>query len=107
VKRRISTAFYPQTDSQSEILNRIIENYLRAFMSIEQMNWAKLLPTAGYAYNNSWNHTIRTTLFRAMYGYDPDFHIDFDIADDTTGRAPAALDRIKRLQDLRDSLKAQ
>ena len=74
---------------------------------MEQMNWAKLLLTAGYTYNNSWNYTIRTTPFRAMYGYDPDFHIDFDVADDATRRAPAALDRIKRLQDLQDSLKAQ
>jgi hypothetical protein len=102
----MSTAFHPQTDGQSEILNRIVENYLRAFTSLEQMNWAKLLPTAGFAYNNSLNHTLKTTPFRAMYGYDPDFHIDVE-GDASPGRVPAALDRIKKLQELRDSLKAQ
>ena len=105
VKRKLSTAFHPQTDGQSEILNRIVENYLRAFTNLEQMNWAKLLPTAMYAYNNSLNHTLKMTPFKAMYGYDPDFHID--VEGDVTGRTPAALDRVNKLMELRDSLKAQ
>jgi hypothetical protein len=37
-----------------------------------------------------------------MYGYDPDFHVDVE-GDVSPGRAPAALDRIKKLQELRDS----
>ena len=38
IKRRISTAFHPQMDSQTEILNQILENYLQAYTSLEQMN---------------------------------------------------------------------
>ena len=53
IKRCISTAFHPQMDGQTEILNQILENYLRAYTSLEQMNWAKLLPSAEFAYNNS------------------------------------------------------
>ena len=63
IKRRLSTAFHPQTDGQTEILNRILENYLRAYTNLEQMNWARLLPSAEFAYNNSRNSSIKITPF--------------------------------------------
>jgi hypothetical protein len=78
----MSTAFHPQTDGQTEILNRILENYLRAYTSLEQMNWAKLLPAAEFAYNNSRNSTTKISPFKALYGYDPELR--FDVADNTT-----------------------
>jgi hypothetical protein len=71
VKRKLSTAFHPQTNGQSEILDGIVENYLRAFINLEQMNWAKPLPAAMYTYNDSLNHTLKMTPFKAMYGCDP------------------------------------
>jgi transposase InsO family protein len=106
IKRRMSTAFHPQTDGQTEILNRILENYLRAYTSLEQMNWAKLLPSAEFAYNNSRSSSTKTTPFMALYGYSPELR--FDIEDTvTTGEAPAARDRVIRLQELRDRLQEE
>ena len=102
----MSTAFHPQTDGQTEILNRILENYLRAYTSLEQMNWAKLLQSAEYTYNNSRNSSTKITPFKALYGYDPELR--FDVEDATTqGEAPAARDRILQLQELRDRLKEE
>jgi transposase InsO family protein len=37
IKRRMSTAYHPQTDGQSEALNRIIEDYLRAYTTETQL----------------------------------------------------------------------
>jgi transposase InsO family protein len=106
IKRRLSTAFHPQTDGQTEILNRILENYLRAYTGLEQMNWAKLLPSAEFAYNNSRSSSTKISPFMALYGYNPELRVD--IEDDITGgEVPAARDRIGRLQELRDRLQEE
>jgi transposase InsO family protein len=106
IKRRMSTAFHPQTDGQTEILNRILENYLRAYTSLEQMNWTKLLRSAEFTYNNSLSSTTKTTPFMALYGYNPELRFDIEDAA-TKGETPAARDRILRLQELRDRLREE
>jgi len=52
IRPRMSTAFHPQTDGQTERLNQTIEAYLRAFVAKEQNNWVALLPMAEFVYNN-------------------------------------------------------
>ncbi len=100
----MSTAFHPQTDGQTEILNRILGNYLQAYTNLEQMNWAKLLPSAKYTYNSSWSSSTRVSPFMALYEYNPELR--FDIEDNIhSGEALAARDRIVRLQELREKLK--
>jgi hypothetical protein len=52
------------------------------------------------------NHTLKISPFRAMYGYDPEFYVD--VADDVPeGEIPAAKDRIKKLHELRATLRDQ
>jgi transposase InsO family protein len=43
VKRKLSTAFYPQTDRQTERANQTLEQYLRCYCSKFQNDWAELL----------------------------------------------------------------
>ena len=74
IKRRISTAFHPQTDSQTERQNQILEYFLRTFTNSEQTNWAKLLPVAEFAYINSLHSSVSYSPFFAGYGYNPEIH---------------------------------
>jgi len=69
------------------------------------MNWAKLLPSAEFTYNNSRSSSTKMTPFKALYGYDPDLRIDISPEDSAIkGEAPAAYDRITRLTELRQQL---
>jgi len=68
---RMSTAFHPQTDGQTECINQMIEVYLRAFTDQEQDNWVSLLPMAEFAYNNSVTIRNRMSPFYANYGRHP------------------------------------
>ncbi len=70
------------------------------------MNWAKLLSSAEFTYNNIRNFSTKITPFKALYGYDPDLRIDISPEDSTIkGEAPAAHDRITRLTELRQQLR--
>ena len=71
IKRRLSTAFHPQTDGQTERQNSTMEAYFRAFVNFEQNNWARLLPMAEFAYNNAKNASIGHILFELNCGYHP------------------------------------
>jgi len=71
IRPRMSTAFHPQTDGQTERLNQTIEIYLQAFVNKEQDNWVLLLPMAEFAYNNSVTIGNGITPFFANYGFHP------------------------------------
>lgn len=67
----LSTAFHPQSDGQTERINRILEDYLRHYVGGRQTDWDKHLCEAEFAYNNTYNQSINTTPFRLTFGQDP------------------------------------
>lgn len=71
VGMRMSTAFHPQTDGQTERVNQTLEQYLRMYCSYQQDDWAELLPLAEYAYNSSVSASTKMSPFYANYGYEP------------------------------------
>ena len=48
-----------------------MEAYLRAFVNFKQNNWARLLPMAEFAYNNTKNASPSFTPFELNCGYHP------------------------------------
>ena len=49
-----STAFHPQTDGQTERVNQILEDMLRACALDYGSSWDDNLPYAEFSYNNSY-----------------------------------------------------
>jgi len=52
VERNSSTAYHPQTDSQTERVNQELKQYLRLYCNYKQNNWAEWLLIAEFSYNN-------------------------------------------------------
>ena len=83
IKSSMSTAYHPQTDGQTERVNQTLEQYLRIFCNHRHDDWAKLLTTAEFAYNNLPNESTRMSPFMVEYGYNP------RMAPDVTGESQA------------------
>eukprot|EP00253_Pinus_taeda_P020227 PITA_20227 len=66
-----SSSYHPQSDGQTEIVNKCLEGYLRCFVSDKQTQWVKWLPLAEWWYNTSFHTTTKMTPFMALYGYQP------------------------------------
>lgn len=63
VKLCMSTAFHPQSDGQSEAVNKTIAMYLRCIMGDRPRSWLKWLPWAEYCYNKSYHSALKTSPF--------------------------------------------
>lgn len=66
-----STTYHPQTDRQTEVVNRILEGYLRCFAMITPKQWAGWLFWVEYSYNTSYHTTTHLTPFEVVYGRAP------------------------------------
>ena len=72
-----STAYHPQTDGQTEVVNKGVESYLRCFVNGKPHTWARWLPWAEYWYNTSFHTATNYTPFKALCGRDPPHLIRF------------------------------
>jgi transposase InsO family protein len=63
-----SSAYHPQTDGQTERVNQIVEDMLRACIIHFDKSWDKCLALEEFAYNNSYQASLKMAPFEALYG---------------------------------------
>ncbi|KAJ9515331.1 hypothetical protein QJQ45_006595 [Haematococcus lacustris] len=78
-KQCMSTAFHPQTDGQTERVNKVMEDMLRHYVGAEFNDWDQFLAPIEFAINNSFHTSIRTTPFRLNSGFDPRLPLTLDL----------------------------
>ena len=72
-----STAYHPQSDGQTEVVNLVLQQYLRCFTADYAKKWFKILHWAEYCYNISYHSSLAMTPFKAVYGRDPLSILDY------------------------------
>jgi len=70
-KIRMSSAYHPQTDGQTEVANRVVEQYLRAFVHRKPSTWGRFLLWVERSYNTSVHSTTGLTPFEVTFGRKP------------------------------------
>ena len=67
-KPKMSTAYHPQTDSQTEQANQVLKMYLRHYVNQTHSNWVQLLPVAQLAINQHCSDSTKESPFFANFG---------------------------------------
>ena len=82
---KLSIAFHPETDGQSEIVNQEMQRHLRSFTNYFQDNWIELLPMAEFAANFGKSEITHLSPFIVNRGYEPSMSFSLtDLSADTT-----------------------
>ena len=66
----MTTAWHPQGDGQIEMINSILNMYMRAFCENDQQEWPTLIPLAELYYNTTVSCTTGETPFYLYYGQE-------------------------------------
>ena len=71
IENNPSTAYHPQTDSQTERMNQELEQYLRLYINHHQSDWVDWLSIAVFAHNNQVHSATGYSPFYINYGFHP------------------------------------
>jgi transposase InsO family protein len=71
VELRMSSAYHPQSDGQTERVNQCMETFLRCFANAVPTRWFDWLHLAEFWYNTTWHSSLTQSPFLTLYGHSP------------------------------------
>ncbi|CAM8995155.1 unnamed protein product [Rhodiola kirilowii] len=101
-----SSSYHPQSDGQTEVVNRCLEDYLRCFVADSPNRWLQFIPWAEWCYNTAWHSSTNTSPFEAVYDRAPPNIMDYMTGTATNASVDDLLNtRTAIIKSLRDSLR--
>jgi hypothetical protein len=63
-----STTYHPESDGQTERVNRVIDDMLRMYVMEKPSKWEDYLHLVEFTYNNGYQVSLKMSPFEALYG---------------------------------------
>jgi hypothetical protein len=104
-KLQFSSAYHPQTDGQTEIMNRSLGNLLRRLVGDNIRQWKLVLPQAEFAYNRSSSKMIGKIPFEVVYGCNPKIPLDLVSLPISHSYSGDADEHAKAIKDLHEQVR--
>lgn len=101
----MSSAYHPQTDGQTEVTNRTLEQYLRCYVHQNPRKWEEYLSWAEYWYNTTYHASTKRTPFEIVYGRQPPNLVSYPEGDSPNAEVDRELvERDIMLKELKETL---
>ena len=102
IETKLSIAFHPQTDGQTEQMNQELEQYLRFFVDHRQKDWLEWLVLAEFVVNNKVHTATKVSSFMANYGRE--LRMGGDIR--KRGKVESVIEFVERMKKVYEEAKA-
>ncbi|PKU75761.1 hypothetical protein MA16_Dca019717 [Dendrobium catenatum] len=76
---KLSSAYHPQTDGQTEVVNRTLGSMLRCLVQDHPKKWEEMLSQAEFAFNSMQNRSTGHSPFSIVYTKMPNHLVDIAV----------------------------
>ena len=100
------SAYHPQTNGQTEVVNRSLRNMLRSLSGNKPGQWDLVLTQAKFAYNDPVNRYVGKSPFQIVYGISPIGIVDLvNLSNLEDRRSDEASELTKEIQKLQGHIR--